>query len=158
MRAAVVVLTIVVTIVSISALYEVETSVSDGNCNIAVLPVQGAILPFYGLAEFDMVITPETGLGIGAGAFGTPKIMLLTAASLRNIGGNDDNDYSIQSPAYCSPCTRAIYDTDYCELDEKGGCIRVNFPMEMVLDRMQVVYDARIPRAYWEVRDEKVYM
>ena len=28
----------------------------------------------------DLVVTPETGLGIGAGAYGTPKIMLLTIA------------------------------------------------------------------------------
>ncbi len=59
MRAAVVVLTIVVVIVSIGALYDVESDISDGTCNIAVLPIEGAILPFYGLAEFDMVITPE---------------------------------------------------------------------------------------------------
>ena len=68
------------------------------------------------IAQFaDMVVTPETGLGIGAGSFGTPKIMLLTAASLTNVVGNDRNDYSLQSPAYCSPlhshppCTRPLF-------------------------------------------------
>lgn len=60
MRATVVVLTIVVVIVSISALYEVETGISDGKCNIAVLPIEGTILPFHGLAGFDLVVTPET--------------------------------------------------------------------------------------------------
>lgn len=59
MRATVVVLTIVVVVFTISALYEVETGISDGNCNIAVLPVEGTILPFHGLAGFDLVITPE---------------------------------------------------------------------------------------------------
>ena len=59
MRAVVIVLTIVVVIISISALYEVETGVSDGSCNIAVLPVQGAILPYYGLGDFDIIVTPD---------------------------------------------------------------------------------------------------
>ncbi len=60
MRATVVVLTIVVVIVSISALYDVETKISDGKCNIAVLPIEGTILPFHGLAGFDLVVTPES--------------------------------------------------------------------------------------------------
>lgn len=59
MRAFVVVLTIVVVIVSISTLYAVENNVSDGSCNIAVLPVEGVVLPYYGLADFQMVVTPE---------------------------------------------------------------------------------------------------
>lgn len=59
MRAVVVILTIVVVIVSISTLYEVETGISDGECNVAVLPVEGVILPFHGLIEYDMVVTPE---------------------------------------------------------------------------------------------------
>lgn len=59
MRAVVVVGTIVAVIVTISALYEVESGVSDGVCNIAVLPVEGAILPFHGLGDFDLIVTPE---------------------------------------------------------------------------------------------------
>jgi len=59
MRATVVVITIVVVISSISALYEVETGISDGTCNVAVFPIEGVILPFYGLMEYDMVTTPE---------------------------------------------------------------------------------------------------
>lgn len=60
MRSAVVVLTIVIVFISLSALLEVDTGISDGECNIAVLPVEGAILPFHGLADFDMVVTPES--------------------------------------------------------------------------------------------------
>ncbi|MCA9356923.1 signal peptide peptidase SppA [Candidatus Nomurabacteria bacterium] len=60
MRAVVVVLTIVAIIASVSALYNVENKISDGECNIAVIPVEGAILPFYGFGDFDLVITPET--------------------------------------------------------------------------------------------------
>lgn len=60
MRSVVVVLTIVVIIITISALYQVETGISDGGaCNVAVLPVEGVILPFHGLAEFEMITTPE---------------------------------------------------------------------------------------------------
>jgi protease-4 len=59
MRATVVVLTIVVVLLSISALYEVELGISDGSCNVAVLPIEGTILPYHGLASYDLVITPE---------------------------------------------------------------------------------------------------
>jgi len=59
MRATVVVLTIIIVVISISALYELETGVSDGTCTIAVLPVEGVILPFHGLGDFDLVVTPE---------------------------------------------------------------------------------------------------
>jgi protease-4 len=34
--------------------------VSDGTCNIAVLPIEGVILPFSGLSEGDFYITPST--------------------------------------------------------------------------------------------------
>lgn len=60
MRAVVVVLTIVAILSALSALYKVEQGVSDGTCNIAVLPVEGAILPYHGLADSEIVVTPET--------------------------------------------------------------------------------------------------
>lgn len=115
----------------------------------------------------DMVVTPETGLGIGAGSFGTPKIMLLTAASLTNIVGNDENDYSLQSPAYCSPCFRAIYNTDNCPVGPErcltgkviDKCssdygkeigmrlpICIDFPKDMVLEQMEKIYDLQRDR------------
>ncbi len=60
MRSIVVVATIVVIFVSISFLYEVENVVSDGVCNIAVYPVEGVILPYHGIGEFEMITTPES--------------------------------------------------------------------------------------------------
>ncbi len=60
MRSFVVVLTIVLIFVSISALYEVESGISDGTCNVAVYPVQGVILPYLGIGEFEMITTPES--------------------------------------------------------------------------------------------------
>lgn len=118
----------------------------------------------------DLVVTPETGLGIGAGAFATPKIMLLTAASITNIVGNDDNDYSLQSPAWCSPCFRAIYNTYNCPIPDENKLVEsrpvdqcsleygktikmplpicINFPKEMVLARMEEVYQAKHERIW----------
>lgn len=88
----------------------------------------------------DLVLTPETGLGIAAGVYGTPKIMLLTAASLKNIVGNDKNDFSLQSEAWCSPCTRAIYNTDNCPMNN-GHPICVAFSKNKILDRMEQAYE-----------------
>jgi ADP-heptose:LPS heptosyltransferase len=125
----------------------------------------------------DMAITPETGLGICAGAFGTPKIMLMTAASLKNIVGNDKNDYSLQSEAYCSPCTRAIYNTYNCPvLDQYAPDdpatrayvqnnqrmklpICVNFDKETILNRMEEVYALHYRRKQYDPSDTRpVYM
>ena len=60
MKATVVVVTIVLVVVTLTTMYEVETGISDGSCNIAVLPIEGVILPFHGLGDFEMIITPET--------------------------------------------------------------------------------------------------
>jgi ADP-heptose:LPS heptosyltransferase len=107
----------------------------------------------------DLVVTPETGLGVGAGIYSTPKIMMLTAASLKNIVGNDKNDFSLQSPAWCSPCTRAIYNTKSCTLNENTGLpICVDFPKDMVLDRMEEVYSKNFPRNWSEPEEGDVYI
>lgn len=57
-KAVTVVLTIVFIIVGISFLYDYEDTVSDGLCNIAVLPIEGVILPYYGLIDVPLVVTP----------------------------------------------------------------------------------------------------
>jgi protease-4 len=59
MKAVVVVGTIVILLVTVGSMYDVEGSISDGSCNIAVLPIEGAILPFHGIGDYDLVITPE---------------------------------------------------------------------------------------------------
>ncbi|MBP9842871.1 MAG: signal peptide peptidase SppA [Candidatus Pacebacteria bacterium] len=58
-KAVTVVVTIVLVIVSINYFYEIESSVGDGFCNVAVLPIEGTILPFYGLVDAPLVVTPE---------------------------------------------------------------------------------------------------
>jgi len=126
----------------------------------ASLVHKSARMPFrqaLHIARFaNLVVTPETGLGIGAGAFGTPKIMLLTAASLKNVVGNDINDFSLQSEAYCSPCTRAIYNTNNCPVNPNTNLpICVDFRKERVLDQMEKAYELRHLRSWdlesWEV-------
>lgn len=59
MKAVVLVVTIVGLVVSISWLYESESNISDGTCNVAVFPIEGMILPFHGLVEVPLTITPE---------------------------------------------------------------------------------------------------
>jgi protease-4 len=59
-KAFTVVVTIILILVSINFIYEAETGmVGDGTCNVAVLPLEGVILPFYGLIDAPMVVTPE---------------------------------------------------------------------------------------------------
>ena len=134
---------------------------------------QAALMSRYA----DLVVTPETGLGIVAGSYGTPKIMMLTAASLTNIVGNDKNDYSVQSEAYCSPCFRAIYNTNNCpigtgivgvgkivdDVPNNEGIHEVPLPIciefgkDRMLDRMEEVYAAKHERK-WDLQDKEVYI
>ena len=58
-KAIVVVLTIVAIIVASVALFDGSLGISDGTCNIAVLPVEGEIWPFYGLSNVPMIVTPD---------------------------------------------------------------------------------------------------
>lgn len=41
------------------AFLEVGTGVSDGSCNVAVLPIEGEIWPFYGMSYTPLIVTPE---------------------------------------------------------------------------------------------------
>lgn len=58
-KAVTVIATIVLVIVSLNYIYEAESGVGDGFCNVAVLPVEGTILPFHGLVDAPLVVTPE---------------------------------------------------------------------------------------------------
>lgn len=37
-----------------------STVISDGECNIAVFPIDGTILPFTGIGDFDLIVTPDS--------------------------------------------------------------------------------------------------
>jgi len=110
--------------------------------------------------------------------------MLLTAASITNVVGNDKNDYSLQSPAYCSPCFRAIYNTHNCPLGTKqiklsGKYIDrayseygkeevmtlplcIEFPPEIVLAQMEKIYrkfgkrNVPCPEVKYEVKGKEI--
>lgn len=63
-EAATIIFKAVITIVSIifvfafiDSWYNIE-AVSDGSCNIAVLPIEGVILPFNGFEDYPLAITP----------------------------------------------------------------------------------------------------
>lgn len=45
-------------LVFLSDLYLEEKNISDGSCNIAVLPIEGVIMPFAGFADYSLAITP----------------------------------------------------------------------------------------------------
>lgn len=59
-KSIIVVSTIFVTVFLISFFYDVNDNISDGSCNVAVFPIEGVILPYYGIGEFEMITTPET--------------------------------------------------------------------------------------------------
>ncbi len=60
LRAGVVVGTIIMLFIVVGVLYESEQQISDGMCNIAVLPVEGIIVPFAGLEDYPLAITPRS--------------------------------------------------------------------------------------------------
>lgn len=59
LKAVVVVVTILAIIFGIGAFYEADLGISDGVCNVAVLPVEGEIWPYYGLTDAPLIVTPE---------------------------------------------------------------------------------------------------
>jgi protease-4 len=59
LRSLAVVGTIILVVIALNLLYEAEQTISDGSCNIAFMPIEGTILPFNGLVEVPLVVTPE---------------------------------------------------------------------------------------------------
>lgn len=57
-KVVVVVAVIVGTFFLLIALFDGSLGISDGNCNVAVMPIEGEIWPFYGMSNVPMVITP----------------------------------------------------------------------------------------------------
>lgn len=58
-RTFVVVVAIVFIVAFFGVYYESEEfAISDGSCNVAVLPVEGVIVPYNSFASFELVVTP----------------------------------------------------------------------------------------------------
>lgn len=92
----------------------------------------------------DLVIGCESGLMVAATLLGAPTVQLMTAASIKNHGGDFENDYSLQSPAACSPCHKGPYEYFGCPRMKLMGenypaCIK--FDPQVVLDRMEKVFN-----------------
>lgn len=93
----------------------------------------------------DLVIGCESGLMVAANALGAPTVQMMTAASIKNHGGDFVNDYSLQSPAACSPCHKGPYDYIGCPKFEYLGVphpVCIKFDPSVVLNRMEEVYAA----------------
>lgn len=58
-KAVVVTVTIIAIIFGSIALFDGGLGISDGTCNIAVLPIEGEIWPFYGLSNVPLIVTPD---------------------------------------------------------------------------------------------------
>ncbi len=73
----------------------------------------------------SVVISPDTGLLHGSGAFDTPKIGLLTSTSKENITKHFENDFSMEAQGVgCAPCYYLIHDADtQCNLGQDRACL-----------------------------------
>lgn len=56
-KAGVTILSIIFIFAFIDSWYKID-AVSDGSCNIAVLPIEGVIMPFNGFEDYPLVVTP----------------------------------------------------------------------------------------------------
>ena len=65
-------------------------------------------------AFVDLVVGPETGVLVTSGCFKTPKLALLTHSNKNNWPKYFLNDFSLQSPADCSPCHRIVHERAHC--------------------------------------------
>lgn len=92
----------------------------------------------------NCTIGAESGLMVAATLLGCPTVQLMTAASIKNHGGNFVNDFSLQSPVKCSPCHKGPYDYIGCPTIEHLGikypaCIK--FESQTILNQLEKVYD-----------------
>ena len=88
----------------------------------------------------NCVIGTESGMMCGASCHGTPTIQLMTAASLKNHTQYADNNYSLQSPARCSPCHKNPYDYWGCPTrDNYPLC--VFFEVDKIMSQIERIHD-----------------
>ena len=94
----------------------------------------------------NLVIGPETGLHAAAGMWGTPKIQLCSASSVWQLCSKHDNDYSIQSKYFCSPCHKLLYNVFDCDsvavhnYNLYPSCI-LEFDKAEIMKNIETVYE-----------------
>ena len=94
----------------------------------------------------DCLLTMESGVGVAGSMWGTPSIQIMTSSSLVNHPNNAKGDFSIQSPAKCSPCSKGPYKFLGCP-HKDGYPMCVHLDTEVVRGRIDETY-----RAYREDR------
>ncbi|MBF0508961.1 MAG: hypothetical protein HQK57_08555 [Deltaproteobacteria bacterium] len=100
-----------------------------------------------------LVIGGETGVMNAAGCFDTPKICLLSHSSKENLTKHWVNDFSIPSPAACSPCHRMIYDAS-AQCPKRHPVTRATPCMDQIGPKMVVETIDRVLSDYREGRLE----
>ena len=88
----------------------------------------------------NLVISMESGFGVGANMWETPTIQLMTAASLENHPNGCKNDFSLQSPAYCSPCNKGPYRFIGCP-HKDGYPMCIYFDVDKIMNRVEEAYE-----------------
>lgn len=84
----------------------------------------------------DCVIGCESGIMCGASMWDVPTIQLLTATDKKSHCELSKNDYSLQSPAYCSPCFKGPYKYIGCpRVKVKGGYV----PLCIFFDENEII-------------------
>jgi len=94
----------------------------------------------------NSVLTMESGIGVVGNMWGTPTVQLMTSSSIKNHPNGCSGDFSLQSPARCSPCSKGPYKFIGCP-SENGYPLCVYFDKRKVKDRLDETY-----RAYQEDR------
>ena len=84
---------------------------------------QAALMVKY----MNLMIGAESGIMVASNMWGTPTIQLMTAASINNHCKYAENDLSLQSPAWCSPCYKGPYKYYGCpKIDDYPLCVYFN--------------------------------
>ena len=99
---------------------------------------QAALLSKY----VNCVIGCESGIMVASNMWNTPTIQLMTAASLANHPLYARNDYSLQSPAYCSPCHKGPYQYVGCPIKD-GYPLCVWFNTDDIKANIDKIYSKR---------------
>lgn len=72
------------------------------------------------LAKYaNLVVSPETSVLVAAGSFETPKVALLSHATVENLTKYYENCTSVFQEVSCYPCHKLHYSKDTCTLDKE---------------------------------------
>lgn len=88
----------------------------------------------------DCVIGCESGLMCAASMWKVPVVQLMTATSVLAHCKYNHNDFSLQSPAKCSPCYKGPYGYFGCP-SKNGDPICVNFDINQVVAQIERALD-----------------